>query len=177
MEIQTRSHLAATKQTWRKASNAREVFAQIAGANPRGGEAAWRKAFRAEIKANDDAFDAVVDYTFDACFRAYMTVLTNRDGKAAAQRAISESQRNQRAAAAAEFIKEKIIALNLEMPNGKRARFCSLDYFYRLGGAYRRVGKKGDHSLIGSKYNEQQFRSKLADASIFGDANPATIIK
>ena len=64
-------------------------------------------------------------------------------------------------AASVEFVKEQIILLNQEMPNGKRARNCTLDYMHRLGGAYRKVGKAGSQKLVGSVYDEAGYRDRL----------------
>ena len=168
MEIQTGNHLAATKQTWRKLITVRELFTQIVEANKRGSESSWRRAFLDEVKNNEDALQAVSDYTFDACHRAYQYVKTHEKTKQSFKSMKKEQEEEQSLAnEAAAFIKEKIILLNQEMPNGKRARNCTLDYFYRLGGAYRKIGKRGDKTLIGTKYTEAEYRLKLADPSLF----------
>ncbi len=164
MEIQSGNHLAATKQTWRnKAMTVRELFAQVVEANPRGSDTTWRKAFLEMVKDDGDALEAVSDYTFDACLRAYVGIKTHERTKKSVikkQKAVEEGVAEE----AASFIKEKIILLNQEMPNGKRARNCTLDYFYRLGGAYRKLGKHGDRTLIGTKYNETEYRAKLEES-------------
>ncbi len=166
MEIHSANHLAATKQTWRnKVITVRELFAQIVEANPRGSETTWRKAFLETVKDDTDALEAISDYTFDACFRAYVSIKTHeRTKKTVVQQKKQKAAESAVAEEAASFIKEKIILLNQEMPNGKRARNCTLDYFYRLGGAYRKLGKQGDRTLIGAKYNETEYRAKLEES-------------
>lgn len=163
MDIQSTNHLAATKQTWRnKAVTVRELFAQIVDANPRGSETTWRKAFIEMAKDDGDALEAISDYTFDACLRAYVSIKTHERTKKSVSKQLKQKAGEEAVAEeAASFIKEKIILLNQEMPNGKRARNCTLDYFYRLGGAYRKLGKQGDRTLIGNKYNEAEYRAKL----------------
>jgi hypothetical protein len=152
---------AATKQTWRKDMTIREIFAEIVDSNPRGSEASWRKAFLEELKNNVDALHAASDYAFDGCLRAYHSMKTHERTKKMVAKA--QEKQNAEIVAEAAVIKETVILLNMEMPNGKRARNCSLDYFYRLGGAYRKIGKRGDKTLIGAKYNEAEFRAKLSE--------------
>jgi hypothetical protein len=55
----------------------------------------------------------------------------------------------------------RILLLNFPQPNGKRTRHCTLDYLFRLGGAYRSVGKKGSKTLAGEIYDEDSFRKAL----------------
>ena len=113
--------------------------------------------------ADGEYLDAIIDYAFDAAFRAY-----DRQAKyeppTARERATVATQKAVALQAHAErvqYIKEKIILLNQEMPNGMRARNCTLDYMYRLGGAYRRIGKQGSKKLVGSVYDEGTYRTKL----------------
>lgn len=155
--------LAATRQTWKR-NTVRELVVQIMADQPTGDERQWRKAFRDAVQRDDEYLLAVCDYAFDAAMAARER-LASRQPPSAEQVAASAQRRADVAAEHAKLvttIKEQIILLNQEMPNGQRARNCTLDYMWRLGGAYRRIGQKGSRKLVGSVYDEQAYRSKLA---------------
>lgn len=154
--------LPQTRQTWR-GKPVRELFAEIIAKEPQAGEDKLRKRFREEAMADSEYLEAIIDYAFDAAWRAYErhgdpTPPTAQQKAAAAAKRAAELQAH---AEKVEYIKEQIILLNQEMPNGKRARYCTLDYMYRLGGAYRRIGKQGSSKLVGTTYNEDEYRKKL----------------
>lgn len=164
MDTLASSHgtLPQTRQTWR-GKPVRELFADLINKYPDAGEEALRRHFHEEARNNAEYLDAIIDYAFDAAFRAYARQ-TEREPVTAAQRASVTAVRAAEARAHAErveYIKEQIILLNQEMPNGKRARNCTLDYMYRLGGVYRKIGKRGSARLVGAVYNEEQYRQKL----------------
>jgi hypothetical protein len=155
--------LPQTKQTWRN-KPVRELFAEIATANPQADEERLRKLFREQAMADSEYLTAIIDYAFDAAWRAYERQVevippTAQQKAMAATKKASELQAH---AERVEYIKEQIILLNQEMPNGKRARYCTLDYMYRLGGAYRRVGKQGSQKIIGTVYDEEAYRNKFS---------------
>jgi hypothetical protein len=162
MNVAVLRNLPQTRQTWRN-KPVRELFAEIAGANPRASEDMLRKRFREAALEDTDFLDAIIDYAFDAAFRAYERQAESEPPTAqsmatvAAQKAADLQAHAERVA----FVKEQIILLNQEMPNGKRARYCTLDYMYRLGGAYRQVGKQGSQKAVGVVYSEEAYRKKL----------------
>lgn len=154
--------LAATRQTWRK-KTVRELVSEIVATSPKISEPQARRMFREQVRNDEEYFLAVADYAFDAAWRA-IEVQKERRRPTSEDRAIRASTaaaQAQEQADMTKYIKEQIILLNQEMPNGKRARYCTLDYMYRLGGAFRRVGKQGSHKLVGSAYSEEQYRQKL----------------
>lgn len=162
MELIIAGSLPQTRQTWR-GKPVRELFAEIVAKNPDVSEEKLRKLFREAANADDEYLDAIIDYAFDAAFRAYQ----NQQGREPASARQKASLAERKAAAAkehaerVEYVKQQIILLNQEMPNGQRARNCTLDYMYRLGGAYRKIGKAGVRKLVGTVYNEEQYRKKL----------------
>jgi hypothetical protein len=162
MELQL-GQLAATKQTWRH-TTVRELVADLIAQKPGASDDRLRAAFKAAVRADDDYFDAVTDYAFDAALRAIRTQKhtppVTADEKA--KRARVKAREAASHAKAVAYVKEQIILLNQELPNGKRARFCTLDYLYSLGGAYRAAGKKGSTKLVGQEYSEAQYRAKLS---------------
>lgn len=156
--------LPATRQTW-KAKTARDLLADIISQYPSSREDKWRREFISAVRTDDDYLEAVCDYAFDAAMLARSRQATAaRAAPTAEVRAVTAQRRADEAKAHAErvsFVKEQIILLNQEMPNGKRARFCTLDYMFRLGGAFRRIGKQGSTKLVGEAFSEEQYRAKL----------------
>jgi hypothetical protein len=155
-------NLPQTRQTWRN-KPVRELFAEIVAANPQATEDMLRRRFREAAKADDEYLDAILDYAFDAAWRAYerQAEIEPPTAQQKASLAAKKAAELQAHAEKVEYIKEQIILLNQEMPNGKRARYCTLDYMFRLGGAYRRIGKQGSQKLVGTVYDEAAYRKKL----------------
>lgn len=155
-------NLPQTRQTWR-GKPVRELFAEIIAKEPQGGEDRLRRRFREEAMADPEYLEAIIDYAFDAAWRAYERQVeiippTAQQKAQAAEKRAAELKAH---AEKVEYVKEQIILLNQEMPNGKRARYCTLDYMYRLGGAFRRVGKQGSQKLVGTVYDETEYRKKF----------------
>lgn len=154
--------LPQTRQTWR-GKPVRELFAEIVAKYPTADEDKLRKHFREEAMTDPEYLDAILDYAFDAAWRAYerqadVAPPTAQQKAMAAEKRAAELKAH---AEKVEYVKEQIILLNLEMPNGCRARNCTLDYMFRLGGAYRRIGKQGSKKLVGAVYDEETYRKKL----------------
>lgn len=155
-------NLPQTRQTWRN-KPVRELFAEVVAAHPGAREETLRRIFRQEAMADGEYLEAIIDYAFDAAWRAHERQ-SSQEPVTAQIRAVAAVKRAEEAqahAARVEYVKEQIILLNQEMPNGKRARNCTLDYMYRLGGAYRKIGKSGDRKMVGAVYNETEYRRKL----------------
>lgn len=153
---------AAKRQTW-KHKSARDLLADIIAAHPNAREEKWRREFVKAVQDDAEYFEAICDYAFDAAMRARSNARTPVE-PTAADRAALLKRRADEAIAHAEkvsFVKEQIILLNQEMPNGKRARNCTLDYMYRLGGAFKRVGEQGSDKLVGTMFDEETYRQKL----------------
>jgi hypothetical protein len=154
--------LAATKQTWRKRRTVREVFSEIREAFPNAGESVLRAEFKRLVRESDDDFDAVCDYAFDAAIRAYETQRARTT--TASQRATklkAKAVEAERYAKAVEQTKERILLLNLEMPNGKRMRFCSGAEMGSFGDGYRRIAKKVGRKLVGEMLDETGVRELM----------------
>lgn len=160
MDVQV-GRLAATRQTWRQKA-VRDLLADVIASHPKAREDQLRSEFHRAAREDEDYFEAVCDYAFDAAMRARSQ---QKEPPTAADRAVALARKAEEAHAHAEkvaYIKEQIILLNQEMPNGQRARHCTLDYMFRLGGAFRRVGKKGSKATVGGTYSEAEYRKKLA---------------
>ena len=159
--------LAATRQTWKSVS-VRDIFIEVIEANPDAGEDKLRRKFRALVESDADYLNAVADYAFDNALNAHRKHAAAQSAAARAQKAAVRAERAQVVAHDArvhadrvEYVKQQIILLNQEMPNGKRMRFCTLDYIYNLGGAYKRLGERGSQKLVQDKYNEDQLRARM----------------
>jgi len=152
----------ATRQTWRD-KNLRELLVEIVTAKPTGLESQWRREFRDQVRDDPDYFDAVCDYAFD---NAIVSIRKAQERKAPsadllAKKAETRAVEARKHAERVQYLKEQVILLNQEMPNGKRLRFCTLDYLYRLGGKYRQLGKLNSTKLVGQVYSEESYRAKL----------------
>jgi hypothetical protein len=161
MSLHTQN-LSATKQTWRKKST-RDLLAEIIDEHPDVNEDQWRRYFIIAAREDEEYFEAICDYAFDAAMVS-RSRLSSRKEPTADERASKMQNKAVEARVHAEqvaYVKERIILLNQEMPNGQRARYCTLDYMYKLGGAYQRIGKYGSNRIVGEVFNEEQYRSKL----------------
>ena len=78
---------------------------------------------------------------------------------------VSSQQRAQASAerqTIVENIKQQIMLLNLEMPNGKRMRWCTGAEMEKFGGAFSRIGKKvGKSKTVGQVLSEEQVKSLM----------------
>lgn len=154
--------LGATRQTWRN-KTIREVLADLVERNPRASEDRLRALFAECVRDDDEYLSAVIDYAFDNTYRARVRQEARQPVSAIgrAEQLEARAQEARQHAERVEYIKERIILLNQEMPNGMRARNCTLDYMYRLGGKFKTVGKPGSRKTVGETYTEDQYRAKL----------------
>jgi hypothetical protein len=64
--------------------------------------------------------------------------------------------------AAAKAAAEQILFLNLEMPNGKRMRYCTGADMAKFGAGYARIAKKvGSTKMVGSVLDEKAVRELM----------------
>lgn len=152
--------LPQTRQTWRRKAH-RELFAMIISANQKLDEESLRRLYHREAKADVGYLNAIIDYAFDAAFRAHREQLRAPTAQQVAEVARVRAVDLQKHADHVESVKRQIVLLNQQMPNGKQARYCTLDYMYRLGGVYLRVGKARSQVLVGDAYSEDEYRKKL----------------
>lgn len=155
--------LAATRQTWKR-NTVRELVAEVIEEHPKGNERQWRKAFRDAVQNDDEYFTAVCDYAFDAAMVARQRQ-SERQPPSAQQKAEAAQQRANEAAEHAKLvgsIREQIILLNLEMPNGKRMRNCTGDEMARFGAGYTKIARKvGKTKRVGEVLNEAEVRKLM----------------
>jgi len=77
--------------------------------------------------------------------------------KAPAALAATKSQIDTAAAA----ITSQVLVLNMEMPNGKRLRYCDGNYVAQLGGALAKAGRKAGKKLMGQVFDEKSLRAAM----------------
>jgi hypothetical protein len=163
MDLQVKG-LAATRQTWR-GKTVRELLAEVIADNRNADENILRREFRARLRDDEEFFLAVADYAFDAAFRA-LTEQKQRHAPTAEQRAATAAASAGRAAEHARVVKgltEQILMLNLEMPNGKRMRYCTGSEMSTFGRAYEKIGRRvGKTKRVGEVLDEKQVRELMS---------------
>lgn len=55
-------------------------------------------------------------------------------------------------------IRQQVVLLNLEMPNGKQMRYCTGTQMLGFGKHYQAIGKKCGSKMVGSVLNEDEVR-------------------
>jgi hypothetical protein len=153
---------AATRQSWRDETGMKELITRLLDEFP-------RASLEEIIDKFDERAEVEAEYRKAAVEYAVVTTWNNLERQRATAGLARpnpvppevRAERSQQSEKLVQSVKEQIILLNQEMPNGKRSRYCTLDYMYRLGGAYRRVGKQGSQKLVGQVYDEGKYRAKL----------------
>lgn len=165
IEVEGRS---ATRQTWRTRS-VRDILTEIIADAPKAGEATIYKRFVEHCREDADDLEAALDYAFKNNYEALIRSRTSAEVKAqrasaAATRAVAYAEAQQRHAKAVESFKERIRLLNMEMPNGKRLRYCTGYECESFGGWLKSLGKIKTKT-VGQVYNEEELR-KLLDQKL-----------
>ena len=152
---------AATRQSWKR-DNIRVAIAELRDANPQSTEDRLVQLYAERMKADDDLLQATAEY-------AVINALNSMERKApAASTSRPAPAPQERAARAQEVekmvssIKEQITLLNMEMPNGKRMRWCTGAEMMKFGGAFTKIGKKvGSTKNVGTVLDEKQVRALM----------------
>src|SRR5580765_7303505 len=118
MELHTGKY-GATRQSWGRLS-IRVVYAEIKANKPKANHTILVKLLAERMREDDDALLAAADYVATNCEEAE-TGYARRQKSTPKQRAETAKEIEK----TAEAIKNQILLLNLEMPNGKRMRFCT----------------------------------------------------
>lgn len=152
MEINL-GHRGATGDSWRLKS-VRNLFADLIAKHPDA----------SEVKLIDMCAERIRDdeeYALAAAQYIVRNALEARE-KQARQRSIA-IQRPREQPALVASIKEQIMLLNLEMPNGKRLRYCTREEVAKWGKGYERMAKKmKPRQMVGQAFDEAQVKSILA---------------
>ncbi len=148
----------ATRQSWARDS-IRAVFREIQVEHPKAGHGRLARLLADRMQEDPDALNAAADYIVKICLEA-LEGYERRQPRPP----VDPVQREQRQAdivAAAAKIKEQILLLNLEMPNGKRMRYCTGTEMLSWGRGYAKIGKRVGNKIVGQVLNEDEARSLL----------------
>lgn len=147
---------AFTRQSWQKDS-VRTAVAELREANPRADQPMLVRKFAEKMRTDDSLLDAAAEYVVILALNSLerqpsTQTVTSRDRAARAQREET----------IVAVIKEQVMMLNMEMPNGKRMRWCTGAEMMKFGGAFQKIGKKvGSTKTVGSVLDEKQVRQFL----------------
>jgi hypothetical protein len=156
--MQQLGYHAATRQSWASAASMKELCLEIIRSHPsaRKNEELLAKLFRERAENEREFLDAAVSYAVANTFNSLQRAVKNQ---AVARRTTEETQ-----AAAKVLIATatQAILLNLEMPNGKRLRYCTGAEVGKFGAGYTKIAKKvGATNMVGSVLNEQEVRKLM----------------
>ena len=153
--LQRVGYHAATRQSWQRDS-IRAAIAELRDKSPDATEGDLIKLFAERMREDDDLFNAAAEY---AVINAVNSITrTSSVGRPPTQHEERASRAKQQLAVV-ENIKEQIMMLNMEMPNGKRMRWCTGSEMTKFGGAFTKIGKRvGASKMVGSVLDEKQVR-------------------
>jgi hypothetical protein len=156
MELNPGRH-SAKRQSWHR-NSFRELYAQLKEENPKASPDRLRKLYREHALEDVEWLDAAIDYAANNTDRAL------ENGKSPRRPSLQErADAAEVAVATVEEIKIKILLLNLEMPNGKRMRYCTGAEMSKFGKAYERIAEKvGSTKMVGSVLDEKQVRGLMS---------------
>jgi hypothetical protein len=149
MEINVGKY-AATRQSWSR-TNIRVIYSEIKKSKPRAAHTELVKLLAERMREDDDALMAAADYVITNCEEAEEGYANRAKYK----------KRAQDAEHTADDIKNHIILLNLEMPNGKRMRYCTGTELASFGKGYQRIARKVGSKMVGSVLDEKQVRALM----------------
>jgi SepF-like predicted cell division protein (DUF552 family) len=145
---------AVTHQSWQKDS-VRTIIAELRENHPKADEQRLIKLFAEKMKDDDILLNAAAEYLV-------MLAINSLERAKASQRFAEPAYRNTREEKIKEIIavgKETILFLNMEMPNGKRMRWCTGAEMQKFGGAFTKIGKRvGSTKTVGQVLDEKQVR-------------------
>lgn len=149
------SRQPVTQQSWQKDS-VRTAVADLRTANPRADDTRLASLFAERMRVDDALLSAAAEYV--------VMLAVNSIQRAQAAQPTVRPEKNRAAATAQQDavmanVREQIILLNMEMPNGKRMRWCTGAEMLKFGGAFTKIGKKvGTTKIVGQVMDEKQVR-------------------
>ena len=156
MELNINGKHGATRQSWSR-TGIRTVYRELKSEHPKAGHDRLVRLLAERLREDDEALEAAADYVVTNCEEAE-NGYKRRAVAPPEQRAKAQAEKDEKV----EAIKSQIMLLNLEMPNGKRMRWCTGAEMVRFGGAYTRIGKRvGSTKIVGSELSEAQVRALM----------------
>jgi hypothetical protein len=148
---------AVTHQSWNKES-VRTAVAELREKNPKADDAALARLFAERMRADDKLLEAAAEYVVILAVNSIERSIITRTTNTPQARIVREAQQTSVVAA----IKEHVMMINMEMPNGKRMRWCTGAEMVNFGGAFQKIGKKaGSTKTVGAVLDEKQVRQFL----------------
>lgn len=152
----------ATRQSWED-NNLRVAIREIIAKHPKAKHDRLVQLLAAQMRDDDDLLLAAADYAVANAVVALNRNVAPEPAPPSVRHPVSEEEREQRKQerdTIVESIKSQILMLNLEMPNGKRMRYCTGAEMIKFGGAYQRIGRKvGAMKMVGSVLGEKEVRA------------------
>jgi hypothetical protein len=148
----------ATRQSWARDS-IRAIFREIQVEHPKAGHKQLVKLLVDRMDDDHEAKVAAADYIVQVCLEALESYMKRERQERYRPTPAEKQAREEAIEATAESIKNQLLLLNLEMPNGKRMRFCTGTEMANFGSAYQRIGKKCGGKMVGSVLDEKEVRA------------------
>jgi hypothetical protein len=137
--------------------NPRQMLIKILESNPEMEKDDLFKAFRDELK-EDDNYQRAVDWYFFVNMYEYLNTSRNRKPDRASRAAAKAASD-----ALVETFKIKLALLDLPMPNGKAMRDCTGAEMAKFGNRYQKIAEQvGKAKTVGSVLSEDQVKQILA---------------
>jgi hypothetical protein len=111
------------------------------------------------MQSDEDVGMSAADWLIALCQEAWRSNKERAEKKADPE--VREAQRKETAEKidlTVNSIREQFLMLNMEMPNGKRLRFCDGNYVAKFGGGLAKAGKKAGRKLMGQVFDEDSLR-------------------
>lgn len=149
-------HHAATCQSYKDEVSMKELVTRLRDEYPAAGMDEIIRRFHERASAEPDYLNACVEY-------AVMNTWNNLEKlrRQSIQRPIPVlAAQREELTSKVEAIKEQIMLLNLEMPNGKRMRWCTGAEMEKFGARYQQIAKKvGKTKTVGEVLSEEQVKA------------------
>jgi hypothetical protein len=156
----------ATQQSWQRNISIRIYIKEIQDAHPRANKDRLVRLLADKMREDDDALMSAAEYAIDnavSAQRGYVARSEPRPQPIARVTSTPEEIQKRREAekAQAAEIVERILYLNMEMPNGKRLRFCPGNYVAKVCAPLAKLGKSAGTKLMGQAYSEEDIRKAI----------------
>lgn len=149
-------HHAATRQSWSEQTDMKELITRLRDEYPGAALDEIVRRFRERVRDNEEYLIACTEYAVVNTWNNMERLLRQSIVRPAPHIAQAAAQERE---AKIQEISDRLL-LNLEMPNGKRMRWCTGGEMKKFGGAYTRIGEKvGRSKTVGQVLSEDQVKA------------------
>lgn len=150
-------HHAATRQSYRDETSMKELITRLRDEYPQAAVDEIIRRFAERARTDEEYLNACVEHAVVNTWNTMERLLRQSIQRPAPHEAAAQRQERE---TKVQSIKEQIMLLNLEMPNGKRMRWCTGAEMKKFGGAYVRIGEKvGRSKTVGQVLSEDQVKA------------------